>query len=236
MKTTLHFEQLEPRLPCRGFADPHVTLSFAPEGTQWGANGMTAEVSTMWQACVLEALEQWDAVSGLEIEIVADDGSPRQVRAPDGRVYAAQGEAGFGDLRIGAAGEGWDDSSTLDAAWYAFMPSSTAGGGDHWIDLDHPRVQRIMENHEDMHRFSLHLTGRMLGLPAFHRAAPGSLMASGVSGAHELTAADIAAIQSLYGPPEEEGSRQEAVGSEEPPARRYPTAPAVRINGVKMFI
>lgn len=242
MKNTLQFEQLEPRLPCRGFADSHVTVSFAPDCTMWGANGMTAEVSTMWRECVLEALEEWDRVSGLTIELVDDDGSARQVRDDNGRVYAAQGEAGFGDLRIAAAGEGWNDGSTLDLAWYSFMPSGTAGGGDQWIDLDHPRVQAIMDDHEDMHRFSLHLTGRMLGLPAFHRAPAGSLMASGFS-THELTEADIAAVQALYGPPEEVASKEWRVASEEaeaevPPVlpRRYPTAPAVTIGGVKMFI
>ena len=250
MKTVnkkLHLEQLEPRLPCSGFADPHVTISFAPEGTQWSGNGATAEVSAMWQECILEAAAEYDRVSGLDFELVGDDGTARLPRAPDGRVYQAQGEESFGDLRIGAAGENWNDGSTLDLGWYQFMPSATAGGGDHWIDLDHPRVQAIMSDHEDMHRFSLFVVGNMLGLPAFHRAAAGSLMRTPFSGPHELTPGDIAGIQALYGPSEEEGSRQEAVGSEEsesssslqPPAsslRQYPTAPAVTINGVKMFI
>ena len=199
----LAFEQLEPRFAPGGFADPHVTISFAPEGTQWSNNGTTAEVSAMWRGCILEAAAEYGRVSGLSFELVPDDGTARLPRAPDGRAYQAQGEESFGDIRIGAAGDGWNDGSTLDLGWYQFMPSNAAGGGDQWIDLDHPRTLAILADHEAMHRFSLFVVGNMLGLPAFHRAPAGSLMRTPFSGPHELTAGDITGIQAMYGEPEE---------------------------------
>jgi hypothetical protein len=231
----LHLEQLEPRLPTYalapfgGFDDPHVTVSFAPAGTLWGKSGLTAEVSAMWRACVIEALEKWDAASeALEIEVVEDDGSPRGVvRNPDGTINPAQSDSRYGDIRIAEAGSTWDDGSTLDLAWYSWMPSDGwNGGGDSWVDLDHPKLAPAMADHHAMDHFSLFITGRMLGLKLSpNRDAVMNTIFGTNSSPHELTADDIAGIQALYGPPVEEEVVEET--QDQPPLqpRVYPSWP-----------
>src|SRR4051812_31799923 len=110
------------------WADPgHLTLSFAPDGTDTPTEPSTLNAvmtSTVpyagWQREVLRAFQTWAAATNLNIGLVPDGGQPL------GTVGAVQGDSRFGDIRVAAA--------PLDAGLLAgaapFSWSGTTFSGD----------------------------------------------------------------------------------------------------------
>src|SRR5260370_29672015 len=106
-KARLWLEQLEDRCTPSTLGQPwanpaHLTLSFAPDGTV--LNGAPSNLfstlnhvasTAQWQQVVLKAFQAWVPQTNVNIGLVSDGGQPF---GTDG---AVQGDARFGDIRIG---------------------------------------------------------------------------------------------------------------------------------------
>jgi hypothetical protein len=190
--TTLHVLPLESRrllynLAGSEWADTNLTYSFMPDGTL-----LKDRVSTLyahmdaqhsrdaWQGEFRRALAEWASHSPLTFTEVADDGSPQ------GTAGAAQGDARFGDIRIGAA-----SYEVLAFAWY---PSSTTRGGDITFSTRHPFS---IGSPFDLFSLALHESGHSLGL----KHSDDTTAAMSTTSTRVLTGLapdDIAGIQAIY--------------------------------------
>ena len=104
----LRVERLEDRTTPATWGNPwpdpqHLTLSFAPDGTQVGGNSsnlfqtMSALGPTAtWQTAILRAFETWAVQANMNIGVISDQG------LPFGTTGAIQGDPRFGDIRLGA--------------------------------------------------------------------------------------------------------------------------------------
>ncbi len=176
------------------WSDPsHLTLSFAPDGTSvlgrasnlFGSLGATVSTSA-WEREVLRAFQTWAASAEINIGLVADGGQAL------GTAGLVQGDARFGDLRIvGRAlspevlaittpsGEG----STL-AGDVIFNTAQTFGIGP--------------TSALDLYSVALHEAGHALGIA--DSSDPTSAMYEDYHGVRTgLSAADVSAVQALYG-------------------------------------
>lgn len=166
--------------------------------TALGVPGFDDE--TDYAAVFAWALDTWASVSGFaNLGQVADSGA---------NVGASEADGGhLGDIRIAA----WELTSSSLVA-HAFQPGTEAiyglGGtlaGDLHLDVNRNWVDdptaAASTSRFDFHTIVLHEIGHALGLG--HSTERGSVMENAYRGANrELTADDIAAIQSLYGVPE----------------------------------
>lgn len=154
---------------------------------------------------VREALETWDAVSGVTLD---------EVSSP-------------GDIDIAWAGEIAADDFVIDGPGgylgYTFFPYFWLGqlAGDITLDDSELWVLGTPENEDQIHLFTvaLHESGHALGLD--HTDNPDALMWPIYVGPRGLHQDDIDGIQALYGPPDENDS-----DSNQPP----PTAPSVPVG------
>jgi hypothetical protein len=192
------------------WADTNLTYSFMPDGTL-----LKDRVSTLyahmdaqhsrdaWQGEFRRALAEWASHSPLTFTEVADDGSPQ------GTAGAAQGDARFGDIRIGAM-----DMEVLALAWY---PSTTTRGGDITFSTRHPFN---IGSPFDLFSLALHESGHSLGLKHSDdvTAAMSTTSTRVLTG---LTPDDIAGIQAIY--PEATGGDE--LPPDEPDAPDGPTTP-----------
>src|SRR4051794_5898240 len=108
LRTLPRVEILEDRCTPTTWGNPwpdaaHLTLSFAPDGTQVGGQAsnlfqtLNAIAPTaVWQAQILRAFQTWAAQANINIAVVADQGLPFGTTGP------IQGDARFGDIRIAA--------------------------------------------------------------------------------------------------------------------------------------
>src|SRR5262249_23272763 len=104
----LHLELLEDRTVPATFGIPwpnpgHLTLSFAPDGTQVGNQQSqlfrlldAVGPTQTWQATILRAFQAWASSTNVNLSLVGDSG------APLGTVGPIQGDPRFGDIRITA--------------------------------------------------------------------------------------------------------------------------------------
>src|SRR4051812_38222027 len=90
------------RTPAAGNPWPdagHLTLSFAPDGTDVG--GAPSRLGALlgpagdWQLAVLRAFQTWAVTANVNVALVADGGQPFGVGG------GPQGDARFGDVRVG---------------------------------------------------------------------------------------------------------------------------------------
>jgi hypothetical protein len=108
-------EALEPRLlmySAAGGVWPKpelLTVSFMPDGTDIGGtpSGLFAKMNSVttqatWQLEILKGLQDWAAASNVNFAVVSDDGSPWGSCGGSGTDCNIQGDANFGDIRIGA--------------------------------------------------------------------------------------------------------------------------------------
>src|SRR5262249_32010223 len=87
------------------WSDPrHLTLSFAPDGTQIAGHASNLfatldaqQPAAAWQAVVVRAVQTWAVNTNLNVGVVPDDGQPF------GTSGQGWGAPGFGATRIGAA-------------------------------------------------------------------------------------------------------------------------------------
>jgi hypothetical protein len=193
-------ERLEDRTAPAIYGQPwatptHLTLSFAPDGTQIGGQvsdlfkTLNASKPTVsWQQTILEAVQAWASQADLNVGLVSDAGQPF------GTPALSLGDTRFGDIRIGATAMG------QDSAAISFPPDAYFAGfwsGDIVLNAS------VMANASpsDLYAIMLHELGHSFALP--DSTDPTSVMYEQPTlPVTELGSSDVSAIQALYGPPD----------------------------------
>lgn len=173
--------------------DPgHLTLSFAPDGTPIAGHqsslfqALDAYQRTVdWQREILQAFQTWAVYADINVSLREDGGQPF------GTAGRLQGDARFGDIRIGAQPMA-ADALGVTVPYDPFLSGTWSGdvllNGSAPLDAAH------------LFPVALHEAGHALGLD--DNSDPNSVMYARYDGRHTaLTAGDIAALQALYGPP-----------------------------------
>ncbi len=191
------FEALEPRYALDGAAgtlvgvDPHFTLSFAPDGTPLAGqvSGLAADFNAIaspaaWREAILRGFQTWAVLTNADIGVVADGGQPF------GFPGASQGDARFGDIRIGGVvassevgGVSVPVNNLLSGTWLADVLFNT--------NFDYQTVDQILA-------IAMHEAGNVFGLK--DSADPNSpLFTQTTPTVKQPTATDIANLQALHG-------------------------------------
>jgi hypothetical protein len=175
--------------------DPgHLTLSFAPDGTLvdgapsalYQTLGAGPQAAATWQTTVLEAFQSWAVLANINIGLVVDNG------APAGQPGPPEGKIGQGDIRISARPL---SASTL-AQTVPFDLFGTWTGNVILNSTD--QFGNGSNGTNDLFTAALHEAGHIFGLP--DSTDPTSAMyESDVAGRTGPSAADIAALQAIYG-------------------------------------
>ncbi len=189
-------ESLEERtlLSTTGVAwnDPrHLTLSFAPDGTAIAGHSsdlfqsLDASMPTAtWQREILRAFQTWSAVANIDVSLESDSGDPFGTPGP------TQGDARFGDIRVGAQ-EMTPEVLSVSVPHDPFLSGTWAG------DVLLNSSYAFGTAQVDLFSTMLHETGHVLGLG--HSDDSRSVMFAHSNLVQQLTTGDIAAVQSLYG-------------------------------------
>jgi hypothetical protein len=171
-----------------------ITLSFMPDGTNFGGNSsnlqstLTAKFgsASAWQNLIINAAQLWAQQTNINFAVVPDNG------APEGSGSNQQGDPGFGDIRIGGYNFGTNSLAQ------AFMPppvNNYSAAGD--IAFNTSQVFNNGGTY-DLTTVAAHEIGHALGL--YHSAISSAEMYSSYNGVKwSLRADDIAGIQSIYG-------------------------------------
>jgi hypothetical protein len=174
----------------------HLTLSFAPDGTQTAVGPSTLfstlnaiAPTSVWETEILRAFQTWAVNANINIGVVADGGEAF------GTPGAVQGDSRFGDIRIGAA----PTNSPEVANAGPFTWTGTTLGGDVLLNNAVPFSIGNVAGRYDLFSALLHEAGHSLGLG--HSDETGSAMTEGYAFHSGLSAGDIANIQNLYGVP-----------------------------------
>src|SRR6185312_8892411 len=192
----LDMESLEGRAVPATFgvpwADPsRLTLSFAPDGTAIAAHTSSLfqtlgaqQPTAIWQKENLQAFQTWAVQANINIGLVSDGGQAFGTAGPP------QHDARFGDIRVGA-------QSMSPAQLSISVPNdptlSSSWGGDVLVNSDVPFGSGGL----DLYSVMLHEAGHVFGLD--DSADPSSPLYDQYQGNRQLTSADIAALQALYG-------------------------------------
>src|SRR5688500_17649034 len=136
----LFLERLEDRCTPVTWGTPwpdasHLTLSFAPDGTQVGPNASNLFASlnaigptALWQREVVRAFQTSAVNANINLSVVPDSG------LAFGTTGAIQSDARFGDIRIGAYRMAFDAEATASAfqleagTWSGDVAVNTAAG------------------------------------------------------------------------------------------------------------
>jgi hypothetical protein len=172
----------------------HLTLSLAPDGTSVG--GQTSNLyqslgsqtsSEAWQREILRAFQTWASVANINFGIVGDGG---QAVGAAGRL---QGDSRFGDIRISALAM----SPEVLAITTPFVPTAGTWSGDVRVNSSYAFGVNGAGG-VDLYTALLQEAGHSLGLN--NSADVASVMYEYYRGVRAgLSAADVAAIQALYG-------------------------------------
>jgi Matrixin len=191
--TRLQLEALEERDLPSTFGNAwldgqHLTLSFASDGTDISGSASelfrTIEVSgTDAQFAILRAFQTWAVNSNLNIGVVADGG---QSFYSEG---AIQGDARFGDIRVGAAAI----PQNLVAITSSFNYFNTLSGN---IVIN---TNMDFAKKYDLFTAMLQEAGHSLGVGNTWTDTTSAMYEYYIGKRTGLSSADIAAIQSLYG-------------------------------------
>jgi hypothetical protein len=174
------------------WADPsRLTLSFAPDGTAIAAHTsslfqtLNSQQSTAtWEREILQAFQTWAVQANVNIGLVSDGGEAFGTPGP------AQHDPRFGDIRLGAQSMSSDALSisvpndpTLSSTW----------GGDVLINSN----DNFGGGGLNLYSVMLHEAGHVFGLSDSTNS--GSPMYDQYQDNQQLTSADVAALQALYG-------------------------------------
>ncbi len=202
-RTRLRVEMLEDRCTPATWGNPwpdatHLTLSFAPDGTPVG--NQTSDLfqtlnalapTATWENTILRAFQTWAAQAKIDLTVVPDGGQPF------GTPGSIQSDARFGDIRIAAyampaGAEAFSTPFELDAGtWSGDVQLNSAAS----ISVNGSGTGQY-----DLYSVMLHEAGHVFGLD--DNTNPASVMDVQYLGVRSgLGAADVTAIQSLYGVP-----------------------------------
>jgi Matrixin len=174
----------------------HITYSFAPDGTDIGGYSSSlfktmsnaGFTTANWELQFQKAAAVWQSVSGINMVQVPDNG------ASFGTSGNQQGDARFGDIRIGGVG------LASNVLAQAFLPPTANGGsvaGD--IVMNTSQSWRINSNY-DLETVAIHEIGHALGMS--HSSIQSADMYASYQGVRQtLSSDDAAGIQSVYGAP-----------------------------------
>lgn len=192
--TALRVDRLEDRTTPAQFdtpwADPrHLTVSFAPDGTPAlsATSSLFAALDAQmpratWQGAILHAVQTWAEVAGVSVGVTADDGQAFGVNG------LPQGDARFGDIRVGAlpmAGGELAQATPPDATLVGTL------AGDVYLNANAAFTA------ESLYGVALHEVGHVLGLGSSDD--PASVMYDTFNQTLSLSASDVAAVRALYG-------------------------------------
>lgn len=174
--------------------DPgHLTLSFAPDGTNVGGapnalyQTLDPKLANVWQTTVLRAFQSWAAKANINIGVVSDNGQPFGQPGP------LQGNPGAGDIRIAARPLSAD---TLALATPFDLFNSWAG--DVLLNSN-ARFGNGSNGTQDLFDAALHEAGHVFGLDDNPNDPTSALYTQDLGNKTGPSASDIAALQALYG-------------------------------------
>ncbi len=224
-KRKLTLEPLEDRTTPALFGSPwpdpqHLTLSFVPDGTPIAGSGSNlfqslnaVKPAAQWQNEMLRAIQTWESVANINVTVVPDGGQPF------GTSGNLQGDSHFGDIRIGA------EPMASSSLALAIPPDPTYSGtwaGDIILNSNYT----FDGSSTDLYSTMLHEFGHALGLP--ENFDPSSVMSvNSPTLLSQLSPGDVAAIQSLYGPPGSTGVNGEGENAQFIPADLSPPSSAL---------
>lgn len=145
---------------------------------------------TQAHQAVREAVEAWDAVSGLTLSEVKEGG--------DIVIAWESGDHGDRNPFDGPGGLVAHAAYPYGNGRYALDGDVHFDNAENWVVSERP-APYPREIH--LKTVAMHEVGHALGLP--HAAKPTSLMWPVYSGVRQITTGDIAAVQVLYGPPDD---------------------------------
>ncbi len=168
----------------------HLTLSFAPDGTQVAGqpSNLFARLDAqmpraVWQGEVLRAFQSWAVNANINFSVVPDGGQPF------GAPGQTQGDPRFGDIRIAARPL---SPSALAVSVPLDPYLSGTWAGDILINSS------VSFNSSKLFPVMLHEVGHILGLS--ESKDPHSIMYPRLGTQRALSGGDVAALQRLYGP------------------------------------
>ena len=174
--------------------DAHLTLSFAPDGTQIA--GLSSSLfatfnavapTDQWQEAILRAFQTWAVQTNGGVGVVADSG------AEFGSAGAWRGDARFGDIRIGSA-------PLATGAFAIAIPASDVLSGT-WVGDVIFNSNASLDTLDEVFAVALHEAGHIFGLE--HNPDPLSPMhVHGITPVTSLTPSDISSLQQLHGSPQ----------------------------------
>ncbi|MFL5331255.1 MAG: matrixin family metalloprotease [Gemmataceae bacterium] len=167
-------------------------MSFAPDGTS--VNGVASQLSSAfagipsaaWQQEILRAIQTWAVAANVNVGLVADRGQDFGVPG------VPQGDSRFGDIRIAAVP--LDGRSIALATPYDVTAGTRAG--DVWFNSAAP-FSLSGPTANNLYAVALHEAGHVFGIGGSND--PASAMFQHAMPRSGLNAADITAIQALYG-------------------------------------
>jgi hypothetical protein len=178
-----------------GFAD-HLTLSFAPDGTQVGDQQSNLfqllnaiAPTTVWETEILRAVQTWAANVNMNVAVVPDNG------APFGTAGAVQGDARFGDIRIAAV----PLPANTVATNTGFQWSGSTNSGDIVLNSNDVFSVGGSNGTYDLYSIALHESGDALGLLDQTTDRHSAQYATYIGPRTGLSPADVSDIESLYG-------------------------------------
>ena len=175
--------------------DARLTLSFAPDGTEIGAetSGLMAKFDALatrqqWQDAILRGFQTWAVETNADVGLVADDGSDFGVNG------GIRQDPRFGDIRIGAIPMG--NPSTNGN--YAVAVSAAELVDGTWVGEVLFNTQAEFADVDEVFAVAVHEAGHVFGLD--DNGNPASPMHShGIPTFVTPTTEDINALHAIYG-------------------------------------